>query len=80
MDNISEANNRIAELEEELRRAKSDKKPVQLKVSEKGCVQINGIRRFPFTFYQNELNIILAMKDEIESFIENNQHKLAKKS
>ena len=55
------------------------KKRIVVKVSPKGCVQINGIRRFPITFYKNEWEQIFAMKDEIERFIEENDHLLAKK-
>ena len=51
--NIEEAQVRIAQLEAELQQSKT--KQIQLKVSEKGCVQINGIRKFPFTFYQDEI-------------------------
>jgi len=55
------------------------KKRIVVKVSQKGCVQINGIRRFPITFYKNEWEQIFTMKDEIERFIEENDHLLAKK-
>jgi hypothetical protein len=55
------------------------KKRIVVKVSQKGCVQINGIRRFPITFYKNEWEQIFSMKDEIERFIEENDHLLAKK-
>jgi hypothetical protein len=59
--------------------AQAAKKNVVVKVSQKGCVQINGIRRFPITFYKNEWEQIFGMKDEIEQFIENNNHLLATK-
>ena len=55
------------------------KKRIVVKVSPKGCVQINGIRRFPITFYKNEWEQIFAMKDQIVEFIEENDHLLAKK-
>ena len=55
------------------------KKRIVVKVSQKGCVQINGIRRFPITFYKNEWEQIFAMKDQIVEFIEENDHLLAKK-
>ena len=57
----------------------ANKKNVVVKVSQKGCVQINGIRRFPIPFYKNEWEQIFAMKDEIVQFIEDNDHLLAKK-
>lgn len=69
---------RIAQLEAELARekAKNNKTP-QIVISPKKCVQINNIRRFPFTFYKRELEIILNMKDELEEFMENNHNSLA---
>ena len=75
--NMEDTQARIAELEAELKQSKT--KQIQLKVSEKGCVQINGIRKFPFTFYQDEIKIILNMSEEIENFINMNQDKLSKK-
>jgi len=59
--------------------AQESKKRIVVKVSPKGCVQINGIRRFPITFYKNEWEQIFAMKDQIVEFIEENDHLLAKK-
>tara|TARA_A100000172_G_scaffold61325_1_gene40725 strand:+ start:2794 stop:3027 length:234 start_codon:yes stop_codon:yes gene_type:complete len=59
--------------------AADNKKKIVVKVSQKGCVQINGIRRFPITFYKNEWEQIFAMKDEIEQFIKDNDDLLAKK-
>ena len=56
-----------------------NKKNIVVKVSPKGCVQINGIRRFPVTFYKNEWEQIFGMKDEIEQFIKDNDHLLARK-
>ena len=76
---MEDANRRIAELEAELAKEKSKTKDISLKVSEKGCVQINGIRKFPFTFYQDEIKTILDMSNNINEFIDLNQDKLAKK-
>jgi hypothetical protein len=55
------------------------KKSVVVKVSPKGAVQINNIRKFPVTFYKNEWAIILGMKNEIEQFIKDNDSSLAVK-
>ena len=75
--NMEDAQARIAELEAELKKSKT--KQIEIKVSEKGCVQINGIRKFPFTFYQDEIKILLNMSEEIKNFININQDKLSKK-
>ena len=47
-----------------------------MKVSDKGCLQINGLRRFPFTFYKNEITKILSMSTEIQTFIDENEKNL----
>jgi hypothetical protein len=79
-----DAQQRIAELEAQLAAMKANeskkyKKPIELKVSQKGCVQINGIRRFPITFYKEEMRQILSMADRIEEFIEQNDEELSGK-
>ena len=79
---------KLAELKEqhakELKEAKAQarreafaaKKP-ELKISNKGCVQINGIRRFPITLYKNEWEKIFEIIPEIKEFIKTNSDKLA---
>ena len=79
-----DAQQRIAELEAQLaamkaNESKKNKRPIELKVSQKGCVQINGIRKFPFTFYKEEIRQILSMADRIEEFIEENNNELSGK-
>lgn len=66
----------VAALEQET--AKNEKQLV-VKVSPKGCVQVNGIRRFPVTFYKDEWAQIFGLKDRIESFIMENDSALASK-
>lgn len=73
---LAEAQAKIKDLE--LKQSKS-KKGIEIKVSEKGCVQINGIRKFPITFYKQEFEKIFEMKDEIEEFMKNNESKLSVK-
>ena len=59
-------------------KAKTEKSIV-VKVSPKGCVQVNGIRRFPINFYKDEWTTIFGLKSRIESFIEEHDSELAKK-
>jgi ribosome-interacting GTPase 1 len=75
MESLSEANARIAELEKELQKAKN-KKEMSFSVSEKGCVQINGVRRFPISLYKSEIKRILDASSEIQEFISQNDEKL----
>ncbi len=71
---------RIAELEAQLASLqKQQNRSIELKVSQKGCVQINGIRRFPFTFYKDEIKQILSMSETIYKFIDENENKLSTK-
>ena len=76
---------RIAELEAQLAAMQTNetakkKRAVELKVSQKGCVQINGIRKFPFTFYKEEIRQILSMANKIEEFITDNDDSLKESS
>jgi hypothetical protein len=73
---MSELDDLRAELAAE--KAKN-KKNIVIKVSPKGCVQINGIRRFPLSFYKNEWEIIFGLKERIEEFIVEHDSELAAK-
>ena len=68
---------RIKELESKI---ETNNKQVVLKVSQKGCVQINGIRRMPITLYRQEMETILNMSDEIKKFIADNSDDLSVKA
>jgi hypothetical protein len=52
---------------------------VQLKVSQKGAVSLYGLGRFPVTLYREQWERILAMADEIRSFIATHDAELKKK-
>lgn len=52
---------------------------VSMKVSEKGAVSVYGLGRFPVTLYQEQWVKLLALADEIKSFIEENKGKLKAK-
>ncbi len=54
-------------------------KGVTLKVSEKGGVSVYGLGRFPVTLYQEQWTKLLAMADDIRTFIRENEAKLKKK-
>jgi hypothetical protein len=49
---------------------------VSMKVSEKGAVSVYGLGRFPVTLYQEQWIKLLALADEIRTFIEENRAKL----
>ncbi len=52
---------------------------VSMKVSEKGGLSVYGLGRFPVTLYQEQWTKLLAMADEIKTFIEENRSKLKAK-
>jgi hypothetical protein len=47
-----------------------------MKVSEKGAVSVYGLGRFPVTLYKEQWLRLLAMADEIKSFIVENESQL----
>jgi hypothetical protein len=53
--------------------------PVSMKVSEKGAVSVYGLGRFPVTLYQEQWLKLLAIADEIKSFIAENKDRLKAK-
>jgi len=57
-----------------------DKGGLTLKVSEKGGVSLDGMGRFPVTFYKEQWLRILASAPEIEAFIRENESKLKRRS
>jgi hypothetical protein len=49
---------------------------VSMKVSEKGAVSVYGLGRFPVTLYQEQWQKLLALSDDIKTFIDENRSKL----
>ena len=49
---------------------------VSMKVSEKGAVSVYGLGRFPVTLYQEQWQKLLALAEEIKTFIEENKASL----
>lgn len=75
MDKVSKG-----ELTAEQATALLNKKKLSLKVSTKGAVQLDGLRRFPVTLYRDEWTQVLDMADDIRNFIKANASKLTEKS
>ncbi len=76
-----------ADLKQELERLRAENEALKaktraapmLKVSEKGGVSVYGLGRFPVTLYKEQWLKLLAMADEIKSFISANEAKLKTK-
>jgi hypothetical protein len=72
-----------AEIERLRAENEAQKKPtrgqISLKVSEKGALSVYGLGRFPVTLYREQWEKLLAMADEIRTFIRANDAALKKK-
>jgi hypothetical protein len=64
---------------ESLKKKVPGKVGVSMKVSEKGAVSVYGLGRFPVTLYMEQWEKLLAMAEDIKTFIQDNQDKLKKK-
>jgi len=60
---------------------KKNMKPKELilKISKKHACQLNGVRRFPVTFYKEEWKIIFGMREQIEKFLVEHDDELVNK-
>ena len=70
----------LEQLKAENEALKSKKAPsFGLKVSEKGAVSVYGLGRFPVTLYKEQWIKLLALADDIQAFIKENEGKLKTK-
>lgn len=53
---------------------------ITARVSEKGCVSIYGIRRFPISLYPEELEAILVRRDPLLKFLKDNKARFVPKT
>ncbi|MGH8199255.1 MAG: hypothetical protein ACREVO_02630 [Steroidobacteraceae bacterium] len=58
---------------------KAGRGKLAMKVSEKGALSVYGMGRFPVTLYKEQWLRLLAMADEIKSFVEANEASLKSK-
>mgnify|MGYP003647355582 CR=1 FL=1 len=64
----------------ELETLQAELAAVKLQLAEKGAVSVYGLGRFPVTLYPGQMSKLLGMKEQIESFIEENKGSLSYKS
>jgi hypothetical protein len=69
---------RLKQENERLKRERS--RGISLKVSEKGAVSVYGLGRFPVTLYKEQWVKLLAVADDIQAFIKENDARLKAKS
>jgi ribosome-interacting GTPase 1 len=80
-DDLATLQEQIATLKAELKeKKKNTPKALSLKVSQKGAVSVYGLGRFPVTLYPGQMARLLSIKEEIETFIEENKDSFSYKS
>ena len=80
-DDLATLQEQIANLKAELKeKKKNTPKALSLKVSQKGAVSVYGLGRFPVTLYPAQMQRLLSIKEEIETFIEDNKASFSYKS
>jgi hypothetical protein len=57
----------------------SGKRPISMKVSEKGGLSVYGLGRFPVTLYKEQWTALLDMADDLRAFMRENDSKLKAK-
>ena len=75
------------EMQAELERLRAEnealKKPTRgamsLRVSEKGALSVYGLGRFPVTLYREQWEKLLAMADDIRTFMQTHDSELKRK-
>jgi hypothetical protein len=80
LENLSKGKCSVEDAEKQLANVKVSKdKQVIYKVSPKGGVQFNHIRRYPITLYIEELRIIMSLVNtpEFEKFVADNTKSLS---
>ena len=76
-DELQAENERLRAENERLKTSGRGK--LAMKVSEKGALSVYGMGRFPVTLYKEQWLRLLAIADDIKSFIEANQGSLKTK-
>jgi hypothetical protein len=62
-----------------LKKKSAGKVGISMKVSEKGALSVYGMGRFPVTLYREQWEKLMAMSDDIKTFIKDNEGSLKKK-
>ena len=80
-DDLATLQEQIANLKAELKeKKKNTPRALSLKVSQKGAVSVYGLGRFLVTLYPAQMQRLLSIKEEIETFIADNKDSFSYKS
>lgn len=78
-DDMKAELDRLRAENEALKKSKPDRGTMSMKVSEKGALSIYGMGRFPVTLYKEQWVKLLAIAEEIKTFIKENDARLKTK-
>lgn len=78
-ENLKAELERLKQENAELKKTKTKSKEITFKVSQKGAVSVYGMGRFPVTLYKEQWNRLLAKKEELLEFIQENDADLTTK-
>lgn len=71
-ESVEQELERLRAENEKLKSATKKSKDISFKVSQKGALSVYGMGRFPVTLYREQWERLLAQKEEILQFIEDN--------
>jgi hypothetical protein len=71
-ESVEQELERLRAENEKLKTASKKTKDISFKVSQKGALSVYGMGRFPVTLYREQWERLLAQKEEILQFIEDN--------
>jgi hypothetical protein len=78
-ENLKEEIERLKAENEALKAKKPGRGALTMKVSEKGALSVYGMGRFPVTLYKEQWLKLLAIADDIQKFIDENEDNLKTK-
>jgi hypothetical protein len=71
-ESVEQELERLRAENEKLKSATKKTKDISFKVSQKGALSVYGMGRFPVTLYREQWERLLAQKEDILQFIEDN--------
>ena len=72
-ENLQKEIERLKQENEQLKQNKKKSGGIFFKVSQKGAVSVYGLGRFPVTLYKEQWDRLLEKKEEIFSFMQENE-------